>query len=245
MKKISLFLVLILIALAVLPSCAQNKLVLKNNGMYDKSSGTYYSYADLNYEAIGWSKEVYITDEIGFEYHVVVDEKGRSADPTAFLYDKDNKTLLYNSDTKLPTLAELNPDTIAFYEEGTKRVLLTSDDSADNIAQVLDVCLNAPSIKFSAETLDQDYRLMFSSSAHPYFVYCLSYYEFAQDQCEYEYPLSLDGYKYRDGVSYTVEQKDGGYIVTYNYGKYFIYNRSTGLCYKADIVHDIYNSSEQ
>lgn len=241
MKKIVLVLALILLVTSM-TSCGARTLITKNNGMYDPVSQVYYSYAPLNYEALGLAKEVFITDANGFKYHELTDAKGNRIDSSKFLYDSENKTLLYNSDIELPTVFEMAPNLVNFYEELAQNVLLISEPRRYNIEKILDIYQDAPTIEYSAEPLDQKYRIMFSSDKYPFLIYTLSYVEFEQDQLEYDFVESLEGYDYRDGVSYTVSEGETGYTVTYNYGRFFLYDRESGLCHKADWIHEQYNS---
>lgn len=241
MKKIIPLLSLVICAVILLSSCSA-KLVPYANGFHNEKTGVYYTYASMCYEATGWKSEAYIKDDIGFEYHVVVDGN-KEADPSLYLYDKTNKTLIYNSQNTLPTLAELNPTEMHFTVDGSISNTLTTESDATMIQAVLDLCLNAPVCKYPALATDEYYRLKFYSSSHPYILYCLSYLEYDYDYCEYENVASLENYEYRDGVSYTViNEDDGTYTVEYNYGKYFVYNRDTGECRMAKYIHDNYNS---
>ena len=242
MKKFCIILSLLLSAIMLMSSCS-NTLVPYADGFHDEKEGVYYTYASMCYEASGWQSEAYIKDELGFEYHIVVDDKGNAADPKLFLYDKTNKTLIYNSQNTLPTLAELKPTEMHFTVDGSVSTTLTSESDVSMINAVLDICLNAPVCKYPALETDEYYRLKFYSSEHPFILYCLSYVEYDYDYCEYETVTDLENYTYREGVPYTlITEEDGSCTVEYNYGKYFVYNRDNGECRMAQYIHDNYNS---
>ena len=151
MKKIIAILALILCALTAFNSCSTT-LVPHANGFYNEKEDVYYTYASMCYEAVGFKSEAYIKDDVGFEYHIVVGGNGVEADPEHFLYDKTNKTLIYNSNTALPTLAELNPTEMHFTVDGSVSQTLTSENDAEKISAVLDICLNAlcAQVKYSS-----------------------------------------------------------------------------------------------
>ena len=244
MKKICLAISLLLVAVMLFSSCAST-LTPISAGFYDKKTDTYYAYAPMCYEATGWQNESYIKDNIGFEYHIVLDSSGNEADPTLFLYDKANKTLIYNSANTLPNLAELNPTEMFFAVEGSVSTTLTTETDKMSIDKVIDICLNAPICKYPALQTDEYYKLKFYSADHPYILYSISYLEYDYDYCEYESAATLENYVYRTGVEYTViQESDGSYTIEYNYGKYFVYNRDSGECRMAKYIHDAYNSSE-
>ena len=85
---------------------------------------------------------------------------------------------------------------------------------------------------------------------HPYITYNLIYMDFESDQFDY---VSLkdsayttkeeveSGYSFIKGVPYEIiEEDDGTFVVAYNIGKYFIYDRYTGACYMAEYVNELY-----
>ena len=132
MKKAITVLALVLTAIVLLTSCAPS-LVPIGDGFYDEKSKTHYVYAPMCYEAVGWKTEPHIKDDVGFEYHIILDDKGNEADPSLFLYDKTNKTLIYNKENTLPTLEELDPVEMYFAVEGNVSTTLTTENDKEKI----------------------------------------------------------------------------------------------------------------
>lgn len=241
MKRKIILVSFLLILASLLSSCA-GTLVPKDGGIYNKKEDIKYSYAPMCYEAAGWEIEVYIKDNAGFEYHKVADAKGNVADSSDFLYDNENKTLIYNSGLTIPSLAELDADEIHFYVESSASIKLLGDDDKETVLMVVESCLTAPICKYPSRDSDEFYKIKFYSYKNPYILYCLTYVEYDSDYFEYDNVASLDGYTFREGVEYEIiNEADGTFTVKYNYGKYFVYNRENGECRTAKIIHDIYN----
>ncbi len=225
-------------------ACASTP-VLERQGMelVDKSSNTVYATAPSAYQPVAYSKNDTFVDAKGHSYRTAATSDGVLAENNQFLYDLTFGTLLYDTSVSLPTLTEFEADAVHFYYEDSVATLLSSDNNKDNVAEIEKICLGRVTCKISDSTLDSSYRMTLTSEKYPFIAYSLIYLEYVKDVLEYEDTDSLDNYTYREGVSYTVDEKDGGgYTVTYNYGKYFLYDSDTGKCIPASFIHDTYNN---
>jgi len=262
MKKIISTIALILI-FCVFVSCSGckscsscgKKLITANGGdLYNKETGVTYKIAPSNYEAISWEKEVYMEDQKGIAYHRVLNSNGQTADPPLWLYNYDLNRLLYNSnEVTLPTLSEMNPDSMSIYVEENVKIYLEVEEDKEVVRKAAEILETTP-FPFSGKAAENSYRMSFASKEHPYITYNLIYMEYSEDQYEY---VSLKGsdlktkediekyYDFIDGVSYEIIQEDDGtFVIVYNRGKYFVYDRYKGQCYMAQYINDIYTTAE-
>lgn len=245
MKKIALLLAAVILGTSLFTSCAA-KLSYQQDGMYDRKSRTYYSYAPLNIEALSYAKDVYIKDGHGYGYHAVFDAKGNKCDPTALLYDPDSKTIIYNSETEFPAFSDFKPDKAIFYVEGNVTVNVNAEEDAAAVSQLSEI-LNNPAIAYpSTGNIDDSYRLKFYSEKYPFYCFCYIYIEYSKDKLVDVKVQTLDGYTFIEGVPHSeTKNADGSYTVTYNYGNCFLYSRENGMCYMAQYIHDKYNVIEE
>ncbi len=241
----------ILTSCAGCTSCGKKLETVNAGNLYDKKTETVYAIAPSYYEAVAWESDIYKVDSHGFGYHKVRDIDGNTGDPTQWLYNYENNILLYNSEIKLPTLREMDPDGMSFFIEGDSRVILTVEDNKDAIGKAIEF-VDSPAMTFNGKTAESSYRIRFTSSKYKYIAYYVIYLEYAEDQYEY---VSLKGqytsveeieanYDFIDGVEHEIlTENDGSFTVAYNYGKYFVYVRDEGKCYMAGHIHDVYNSA--
>ncbi len=242
MKKIFTASAVLLLCLMMLVSCASDTLERRQGGLYDPNTQIYYSYAPMNVEAISYSSEVYITDGHGYAFRAVYDMNKNQCAPTDLLYDGQNNTLIYNSDMKFPQILEFEPNQAVFYIPADNDQLLTSTEDAAEAVRIAEVFKN-PTMAYTANAAVESYRLRFFSEKYPYFAFVYTYIEYSKDQMVHVTVDSLDGYTFLEGVPHTETQNaDGSYTVSYNYGKYFVYDRDAGICYMAQYIHDTYNS---
>jgi len=259
MKKI-ISVVALLLVMCIFASCSScsscvKKLDTVSGGdLYDKKTGVVYSTAPSCYEAIAWEKEIYRQDSHGVGYHKVKDVNGYIGEPPLWLYNYDYNILLYNSaEITLPTLAEMEPDSLSFYIEGESKVHLTADDDAESVKKAVSL-LDGPYMAYNANPAKSSYKLSFASAKYPAIVYNVSYIEYSEDQHVY---VSLkdqnfsnaddveENYDFIDGVPYEIiAEEDGSFTVAYNYGKYFLFVRDEGRCYMAEYIHDKYNNPD-
>ncbi len=242
MKKIITMSGALLLCLVLLVSCAPNTLESRQGGFYDPKTQTYYSYAPMNIEAVSYSPDVYITDSHGYEFHAVYDMKKNPCDTTKLLYDGDSQTLIYNSSMSFPSILNFEANKAAFYVSGNSEQIVTSVDDAAETVKITDVFKN-PAMAYTASIPTESYRLRFFSDKYPYFAFVYTYIEYSSDQLVDVKVDSLDGYNFIEGVPHTeLQNDDGSYTITYNYGKYFVYDIDTRLCYMAEYIHDTYNT---
>jgi len=233
-------------------SCGKKLIPASGGDLYDKKTGVTYKVAPPNYEAISWEKEVYMEDKKGIAYHRVLGANGEVTDPPIWLYNYDLNRLLYNSnEVTLPTLSEMNPDSMSIYMEEDVKVYLEIEEDKEVVKEAAAILDTTP-FPFSGKAAENSYRMSFASDEHPYITYNLIYMEYAEDQYEY---VSLKGagyetkediesnYDFIEGVPYEIiEEEDGTFVIAYNRGKYFIYDRYTGQCYMAKYINDLYTT---
>ncbi len=244
MKKIITMSGALLLCLVLLVSCAANKLESRQGGLYDPKTQIYYTYAPMNVEALSYSPDVYITDKHDYTYHAVYDMNKNPCPTSDLLYDGDSHTLIYNSDMKFPEIYDFEANQAVFYiPTDNGQALTTVDDIADT-AKIVAVFKN-PAMAYKANAAVETYRLRFFSEKYPYFAFVYTYIEYSKDQLVDVTLDSLDGYTFIEDVPHTETQNaDGSWTVSYNYGKYFVYDRNIGLCYMAEYIHDAYNTVE-
>lgn len=231
-----------LMPLLLLMSCAENKLIARQNGLYDEKNKIYYVYAPLNAEAVDYGDEICFKDAHNYTYRALYDLNGNECDTDKLIYDSESRTLLYNSEFGFPELSEFEPNRATFYIEENSAVILTSDDNPISVAELARTIEN-PSIQYDALPAAETYRLKLYSEKYPYFTYYFIYIEYSKDKLVDDKVATLDGYSFRKGVPHTeTVNEDGSVTVTYNYGKYFLYDRNSGLCHMAQYVHDKYNA---
>ncbi len=244
MKKIVIFALTVLVCLSMLASCAQNTFLNREGGLYDEKEDVQYSYAPLCVEAIAYAGTAHIVDSYGYSYHSVRDMEGNDCDASQLLYDPEGQTLIYNSSMKFPTILEFEANRAAFYYPGERDQLLEAIDDTAEAVRLTNVFKN-PTISYTANTAADTYHIRFFSEKYPYFSYVYTYIEYSQDQIVDVKVTSLDGYTFIDGLPHEETQNaDGSYTVSYNYGKYFVLDRDSRLCYMAGYIHDKYNTVE-
>ncbi len=245
MKKIITLAGVLLLCASMLVSCSPNRLTGRQGGLYDEKAGIYYSYAPLNVEALSYAPDAYIEDSYGYVYHAVYDMKKNQCSPQELLYDAESHTLIYNSDNKFPEILEFEANQAIFYIPGENDQRLTTVDDASETGKITEVFKN-PAMAYTAGSATETYRLRFFSQKYPYYAFVYTYIEYSKDQLVDVKVDAIDGYAFTAGVPHTETQNsDGSYTVTYNYGKYFLYDRNAGLCYMAQYIHDVYNTVEQ
>lgn len=246
-KNVKKLTVICLIAVTLLSvaSCASTP-VLERQGLnlVDTSTNKVYATAPSAYQPVAYSKNDTFVDAKGHVYRTAATSDGVLSEGNQFLYDLTFGTLLYDTSVSLPTLTEFEADSVHFYYEDSVATLLSTDTDKDNVAETVKLCLSQTACSISSGgTLDSSYRMTLTSEKYPVIAYSLLYLEYVKDVLEYEDTDSLENYTYREGVSYTVDEKGGGgYTVTYNYGKYFLYDSDTGKCIPASFIHDTYNN---
>ncbi len=244
MKKIITMSSALLLCLVLLVSCAPNQLASRQGGLYDPKAQIYYTYAPLNLEAVSYSADVYITDSHGYAYRAVYDMKKNQCPTSDLLYDGDSHTLIYNSEMQFPTILEFEANQAVFYVPAENDQLLSTIDDAAETVKLTDVFKN-PAMTYTANSASETYRLRFFSEKYPYYTFVYTYIEFSKDQLVDVTVDSLEGYTFIEGVPHTETQNaDGSWVVSYNYGKYFVFDRDSRLCYMAQYIHDTYNTVE-
>ena len=243
MKKIVIFTLTLLVCLSTLVSCAQNALLNRQGGLYDEKEQIYYSYAPMSVEAISYSPKAHIVDAYGYTYHPVYDMKNNKCSTSDLLYEPDGHTLIYNSEMGFPTILEFEASSAIFYISGDSDQRLSSVDDAAETVKLTEVFRN-PSIEYPGISATDTYKLRFFSEKYPYFAFVFTYVEYSSDYIVDVKVDSLEGYVFEEGVTYEQTQNaDGSWTVSYNYGKYFLYDRDSGLCYMAGYIHDKYNTA--
>ena len=211
----------------------------KANGCYDKNTGVNYLFAPSAYEPTAYEKETFGIDDFDGEYRRVSFTNGNIVDASDWLYAKDDGILAYNEKKALPSFDQLEVNMVNFCVEDTTSIILSTIDKDDEVADLIDLFKNGLVCERQTGDASDVYYVKFVSSVYP-IAYSVMYIEFESDRYEYEETTKIDGYEFREGVSYTVEETDGIYTISYNYGKYFIYDRSTGICRTAEYIHENY-----
>ena len=212
----------------------------KANGCVDKNTGISYLFAPMSYEPTAYEKEVFGKDEFDGAYHRVAFTSGEKiVNASDWLYAKDDGILAYNGKNRLPSFDELEISTVNLCAEDKTSVILSTIDKEDEVSALKAIFKGGVECKYDIAPISYSYSVKFVSDKYP-IAYSVSYIEYENDHIEYEEIDNIDGYEFREGVSYTVEENDGIYTISYNYGKYFIYDRSTGICRTAGYIHETY-----
>lgn len=243
MKKTAVLLAAIMLLGIILTSCAERKLEPGGSGLVDKKNNISYVHAPLNVEAVSYSKNVFAKDGHDFEYRAVYDVNGNKCDEAIMLYDKDSQILIYNiSEYSLPSFGEFSPVRTEFFVEGSEEISLAIEDRTDMVNSIADI-LNGPSLQYTALFADKNYKVKFYSDEHPFICYAFRYFEYTNDQKMTVTVDSLDGYTFIEGVAHTETENDDGTVkITYNFGKYFLYDSTKKLMYPAQFIHDNYEN---
>lgn len=213
---------------------------VKANGCYDKNSGVNYLFAPMAYEPTAYEKEVFGKDEFDGAYHrVAFASEEKTVDASEWLYAKDDGILAYNGKNRLPSFDELKVDMVNICVEDASSVILSTVDKTADVSALVDVFKGGTECQYQTGEASDVYYIKFVSSVYP-IAYSVMYIEYESDRYEYEETSEIDGYEFREGVLYTMEESDGVYTVSYNYGKYFVYDRSTGICRAAGYIHETY-----
>ena len=243
MKKIGIFTLTHLVCLSTLVSCAQNALLNRQGGLYDEKEQIYDSYAPMSVEAISYAPKAHIVDAYGYTYHAVYDMKHNKCSTADLLYEPDGHTIIYNSEMQFPTILEFEASSAAFYVIGDVNQQLSAVDDAAETVKLTQIFRN-PSIQYPALSATDTYKIRFFSEKYPSFSFVFTYIEYSSDYVVDVTVDSLEGYSFEEGLAHEETQNaDGSWTVSYNYGKYFLYDRDSGLCYMAGYIHDQYNSA--
>ena len=208
-------------------------------GFADKTSGVTYKFAPMAYEPTAYEKEAFGKDEYDDTYHRVSFTNGSIVNTSQWLYAKYDALLAYNEKNVLPSFDELEVNLVNICVENTSSIIMSTIDKQNEIEKLTDLFKNGVICKYDVAPVSDSYSLKFVSGKYP-IAYSITYIEYEEDHIEYEEISTLDGYEYREGVDHTVEEREGGYVVIYNYGKYFIYDRSTKICRVAGYIHSEY-----
>ena len=181
-------LVLVLIVMMVLVSCAQgNKFVIKSGKFVDKATGLEYLSASWEYEAMA------ITDEIHGEYTDKYDltfyRVGSGVDPSKILTDEVG-TVYYTNNVTLPTLEDVDSIGCADVCNEYDELVATVTDKAI-VAEMVGLFLegyNAYESMYFTEAepaVSLNRRIKFAYSELGIY-YVLAYVEYAEDFCYYD-----------------------------------------------------------
>jgi len=160
----------------------------------DKSTGTVWYHASTCYEAVELEKKLgkLVVGEHDLELYKILD-----MDPDEWVATED-KNVLYTSDIKLPTLADLKPTELYFYIDGSAEHKLHTISDSDTLQSIIKAYSENTSTTYdAARPAYKTYRVKFNSSVYKGLYYALTYVEYSTD--------------------YVVDDV--------NYGKYFLYDR--------------------
>ena len=239
MKKfLSRTLPLLLCAMLFLTACNKAPKMTYTDGVFKVDGmGVKFEAAPAYYEAKAYAEarpvarleQGEMDDLIFYEIDGVSPEK---------MISSANHELFCAVGTKLPELWEMSVTKAHVCQTASVTYSLATVEGEKALASLIDPYQNGAS--FSAKEIDaglkkSKYDLKFESPLYPGIYYCLTYWQFDKDVLVYqdiEDPNSYD--VLYPNVTRTVgqyEDAEGGYYVEYNFGKYLLHNRTTGMCW--------------
>ncbi len=181
-KTAAVMLAALLTALSL--TACKTTIKLGDDGLYDDRHDIAYINASTVYEATGRGEEygvLKITDKESYDLFVIP-----GVDPTDMVATEDNN-IVYASNIKLPTLAEMKPTSLHICVEGATMAhalhSITDQTAIDSIVRAFS---ENESIPYPGTVPYKNYRVRFESPDYPGFYYTLTYVEYAED-------LEVDG----------------------------------------------------
>ena len=242
--KIFKIAICILLTCLILCACTNKRLTPNGEKLIDNKTGIEYNVAPSCYEPIGLGTEYARSDRQGYD---VTYYRIGELSPLEWLTDGEYNVYYANGVT-LPSFDEMSFNRIVVCEEYDALISVKDITDASLVNKVIDGYKNAQETEYLGLKADAVYKLKFRSAIYPYIQYSLTYYEYT-DGCKVQVNVDdITTYEYYtndESVTITTaENSDGGWTVTYDYGKYFIRNEYTGDFFKvsdelADIVGNI------
>ena len=221
MKKIFAIFLLIAILIASLSFVSCGKTLKYKDGYY------YCSQNGVTYQMVSFE---YVPVAIGAEYATLTDGlidnklyEIKGASPEKWLATADGNLFCAKGE-KIPTLDEMEINSIVIcYEQEAVISLATIKDAAE-VDTVIDIFKNGNEIEYPIGNESSEFlKLRMTSEKYPWLYYNLTYVEYIQDICEYDYPEDLNSYEYRnvseDVAVETYEEYELWYAVTSKNGE--------------------------
>lgn len=228
---------LLLCAMMLFSGCAKLPKLEYEDGVYtNQKTGISYLTASVCYEAISFKEdsEVARIERKGVDDLLMYPING--VDSAKMLASADYE-VFYAVGTTLPTLAQMNPETVYICKTADMTYSIASITAKADISYLIEVYQGTKG--FSKNEIDgsptkERYDLKFESSSYPGIYYCLTYWQFEEDVLVYELIDDFNDFEitYPNAEVSTEEYKDEKYAV-YNFGTALLYDRATGLCYPA------------
>ncbi len=196
MKKLIAFVLCATMLIASLTLISCNKtLEYKDGYYYCSKNGVSYQLVSFEYYPVAIGKE-YATLKDGLTETKLYEIQ--NAAPERWLAT-ENGELFCAAGEKIPTLDEMNPDGIMICYESVATISLASITDAEDVDYVLNNFKNGDQVEYPVGDDKESFlKLRISSDKYPWLYYNLSYVEFVNDVCEYDYPDNIDSYEYRN-----------------------------------------------
>lgn len=194
-KKLILLVLVMAITLSLCLSSCSARLEYKEGLYYCDKNGVVYKSVDLHFSPVTIGEKYAVLDDIMkmdlFELHGVSPEKWLTS---------ENGDLFCSADEKVPTLNEMDVDTVFICLVGDKAVMALSQvNKKEHVDYVMDAYLNGMTLQYpDTFEISETLLLRLASKKYNWLYYNLSYVEFAQDVLVSDYPENLSSYTYRD-----------------------------------------------
>lgn len=205
---------LVLSAVAVLSvlSCSEKTPTLSSDGQGGyKDSKTDISYrgAPDCYEAKGYLKDKVIAENDGISFYAL-----EGASSTEWLWSPDFQMLLYARELTLPTLETFKTSGIyVCVEEDLKMKTAYDETDSEKVDEILSAFLDGDEVPYNnGKTARYTFYLKLYSEEYSFLLYNLLYVQYSEDY-----------------IVYDVDE-NGEVVGETNYGKDFLYDRSSDRC---------------
>ena len=209
-------------------SCSNKRLTPSGDKLVDGKTGIRYNVAPVCYEPVTLGKEFARSDRQ--DYEVVYFLLGELSS-SEWLCDGEYN-VYYTDGVKLPTFEQMMINRILVCREDQNLIAIKDITDEALVDLVIDGYKSAPQTEYVGLKADVIYEIKFRSAIYPYIQYSLSYYEYKNGCVLTDKTDDIENYKYfasEDVVDITIVQnEDGSYTITYDYGKYFIRNEADG-----------------
>lgn len=247
MKIIRRFALLLALA-ALLSACSAGAMELKfeNGALRDEKKEVAFLTAPFNYKAVAI--------ELDRQVAIIKSSKGadvplyavKGMDRTKWLA-KEDYTLYYSADVKLPTLSEMQVTSVSV-SRVSSTVLetgrLESKAEIDDLVEIYEKGTTIPRNKVAA-TSSARFELLFFSDTYEGIAYSLEYWKFDSEVVIYA-ALTESGEipSLYPGISASIEEISGERVAVFHLGKGLIYDRTRDCVYAVgSVVEDYFNNA--
>lgn len=247
MRKIRTFALLLALA-ALLTACSAGAMELKfeNGALRDEKNEVAFLTAPFNYKAVA----------VDPDRQVAIIKTSKGADVPLYAVEgmdrtkwlaKEDYTLYYSADVKLPTLSEMQVTYVAVSRVSSAALetgRLESKAEIDDLVETYEQGTTIPRDKVTA-TPSARFELLFFSDTYAGISYSLEYWKFDSEVVVYA-ALTESGEipSLYPGINASIEEISGERVAVFRLGKGLIYDRVQNCVYAVgSVVEDYFNAA--